>query len=84
MSQPKPWTPEKRSRIKAKIDKESARTAARLGAHSVWIIATFADGEFMHLQDGGSTPWNPKELYTQMLRATEMNEAADGDPGFVQ
>jgi len=84
MSEPKPWTPEKRSRVKVKVDKESARAAARLGAHSVWIIATFADGEFMHLQDGGSSPWPIKELYQQMLRATEMNEAADGDPGFVQ
>jgi hypothetical protein len=84
MSEPKPWAPERRSRVKAKLDKEAARAAARLGAHSVWIIATFADGEFMHLQDGGSSPWPLKELYQQMLRATEMNEIADDDPGFVQ
>jgi len=84
MSEPKPWTPERRSRVKAKVDKESARVAARLGAHSVWIIATFADGEFMHLQDGGSSPWPLKELYKNMLLVTQTNEAADGDPGFIQ
>lgn len=84
MNQPKPWPPEKRSRVKSKMEKEASRAAARLGAHTVWIIATFADGEFMHIQDGGSSPWPIEELYQAMLRTTEMNEASNGDPGFIQ
>jgi hypothetical protein len=49
-----PWTPEKRSSVKRKIDKEAARAAARLGAKTVLVIAFFADGEYLHLQDGGT------------------------------
>ena len=85
MTIPKPWPPERRSRVLAKINKESERAAARLGAAAVVIVAFYEEGEYLHMQDGGKSPMPFKELYRNLLSAAEMNEAAGGkDPGFIQ
>lgn len=77
---PTPWTPEKRSNIKRKIDKEAARAAARLGAATVTIIAFFPDGEYLHMQDGGTAPMPSLDLYTKLATAsTILNESGGED-----
>ncbi len=63
---PTPWTTEKRSQIKRKIDREAKHSAGRLGAAHVVVIAFFPDGEFLHMQDGGSAPMPFEQLYKQM------------------
>lgn len=81
-----PWDLGRRARAKAKIDKEAARAAARLGAEGVVIVAFYPDGDHFHMLDGGKSPMPLKELYKTLLMATEMNEAAPAgkDPGFIQ
>lgn len=65
---PSPWTPEKRSQIKRKIDKEAKRAAERLGASHVVAIVFFldGDGEHLHMQDGGTSPMSFADLYKKM------------------
>jgi NADPH-dependent 2,4-dienoyl-CoA reductase/sulfur reductase-like enzyme len=75
----KPWPPEKRSAVKRKIDKEAARAAARLGARSVLIVAFFADGEYLHMQDGGTAPMAAAELYKKLATSTTILEESGGN-----
>lgn len=77
MSQNTPWTPEQRSRKKAKLDKEAAKVAGRVGADHVIVIAFFPEGEFYHMMDGGSSPVPMKQLYSTML-ATHMKLELSG------
>lgn len=74
-----PWTPEKRAAVKRKIDKEAARTAARLGAAGVTIVAFFPDGEHLHMLDGGMSPMPHDELYKRLLTATEILKDSGGE-----
>lgn len=77
---PQPWTPEKRSAIKQKIDKECARAAARLGAKSVVIVAFFADGEYLHMQNGGKAPMASVDLWRRLATAeTILDESGGAD-----
>lgn len=76
---PTPWTPEKRSATKRKIDKEAKRAAERLGAATVAIIAFFPDGEFLHMQDGGTAPMGFKDLYAKMCSAMNILEQSAGE-----
>ena len=75
----KPWTPEKRSQVKRKIDKEAARTAKRLGAATVAIIAFFPEGEYLHMQDGGTAPMDLKKVYAKLASAHEIMESTGGE-----
>lgn len=79
-----PWDMARRQRVKAKIDKEAARAAARLGAQGVVIVAFFADGDHLHMQDGGMSPVPFAELYKTLLTATEAQAASPGkDVGYL-
>ena len=80
----KPWTPEKRSQIKRKIDKESVRAAARIGAKNTVIIAFFENGEFLHMQDGGVSPMPFAELYKMLLSATTILTESGGEDVALQ
>jgi hypothetical protein len=75
----KPWAPEKRNFVKRKIDKEAARAAARLGAKSVLIIAFFEDGEFLHMQDGGTAPMSTADLYKKLATAEIILDESGGE-----
>jgi len=75
----KPWPMERRSQIKKKIDREAARAAARLGAEAVMIVAFFKDGEYLHMQDGGTSPMPPAELYKKLATATSILEDSGGE-----
>lgn len=82
--EPKPWDEDRRARVKAKIDKESARAAARLGAEGVVIVAFFAEGEYLHMQDGGKSPMPFKELYQKLLAARQLLEESGGEDVKIQ
>lgn len=77
---PKPWAPERREQINRKINKECTRAKARLGAGCVVLIAVFPDGEYCHIQDGGSgeMPMPFEQLYLRMAAAKQINEASGG------
>jgi hypothetical protein len=81
---PQPWTPEKRSQVKRKIDKEAARAAARLGAKTVVIVAFFQDGNCMHMQDGGSAPMPFDKLYKQLSLAMTILDQSGGEDVRLQ
>lgn len=81
---PAPWTPAKRQNVKRKIDKEADRAAARLGAKAVVIIAFFPDGEYLHMQDGGTAPMELQKLYQQLATAHHVVEEAGGADVPVQ
>ena len=70
---------EKRSRVTAKIEKEADRTAARLGASHVVIIAFFVDGEHLHMQDGGKPPMEYEKLYQHLATAHQITTEAGGN-----
>jgi hypothetical protein len=74
-----PWTPERRSVIKRRIDKEAARAAARLNATTVLIVAFFEDGEYLHMQDGGSAPIDFSHVYKTLASATEILKESSGE-----
>jgi hypothetical protein len=75
---PDPWTPEKRSSIKHKIDKQAAYAAQKLGAKTVAIIAFFPDGEYLHMLDGGTAPMPLKDLYAKLQTVHEVVEQSGG------
>jgi hypothetical protein len=81
---PQPWTTEKRSQVKRKIDKEAKRAAERLGAATVAIIAFFPEGEFLHMQDGGTAPMDFKKLYTQLSVVMTTLEESGGEDVAIQ
>lgn len=76
----KPWSLNRRSQMVNKINKEAARAAARLGARTVSIIATFEDGEYVHILEGGKYPFaTPKETYERMVLMHKMMEQSGGE-----
>lgn len=79
-----PWTPDRRARIKRKIDSEADRAASRLGASHVTIIAFFQDGEYMHMLDGGTAPMAANEVYKQMTGVREILKQSGGEDVKVQ
>lgn len=84
MSEPKPWDIARRSRVKAKIDKEAARAAARLGARSAVLVVFFEEGDYLHMQDGGMAPMPFKELYARLLSMLEIMEQSGGEDVSMQ
>lgn len=77
---PQPWTKEKRSITKRKIDKEAERAAARLGASMVTILAWFpAGGEYLHMQDGGSAPMPSDALYKHLATVATILDKSGGE-----
>lgn len=50
------WTPQRRSVVKARIDKQAERARQKLGATAVITVAFFTDGRHMHVLDGGTAP----------------------------
>lgn len=81
---PNPWTPEKRSQVRRKIDKEAKRAAARLGASHVTIIAFFSDGEYEHMLDGGTAPMAAGDVYKQMTEVREILKQSGGEDVQIQ
>jgi len=81
-----PWDKEKRARVKGKVDKEADRAKARLGASHVVMIAFFADadGENLHMQDGGVAPMDLDHLYKMMLSVRGVLEASGGEDVAIQ
>lgn len=76
---PEPWTIEKRSRVSDKIKKEAVRVAARLGASHVVVVAFFADGDHLHMQDAGNPPMDYATLYKHLATAHQVVTEAGGD-----
>ena len=79
-----PWPMEKRQRIGRRIVKEAERTARRIGAKGVVIIAFFQEGEYVHVQDGGVSPVPFQDLYKRMLAGHDMMETAGSDDVNLQ
>ena len=76
---PQPWSHEKRTIVKRKIDKEADRAAARLGAKFVTMIVWFDGGDgYLHMQDGGRAPMSSNALYKQMATVATVLEDSDG------
>ena len=84
MSTPTPWTMERRSAFKRRIDKEAARVAGRIGATSVIIIAFARDGEYLHMQDGGTAPGDISQIYKMLITAHEGVASSGGIDVVVQ
>lgn len=76
--QPIPWTDEEIKLVKHRIDREAKRAAERIGAMSCIVIAFFEDGEYLHMQDGGSSPMPPEQLYKKLAAAFEMTDESSG------
>lgn len=77
---PNPWSPEKRAQVKRQIDKAAERAAAKLGASHVAIVAFFpADGEHLHMLDGGSAPMPFDKLYSHMATAMAVMDESGGE-----
>jgi len=81
---PEPWPPERRARMKARIDKAAKAAKNMLGAHTVVIIATFEDGEFLHMQDGGTSPMPLMELYARIQSSHQVMDVSDGKDVVIQ
>jgi hypothetical protein len=81
---PEPWSQERRARMKTRIDKAAKAAKSMLGAHTVVIIATFEDGEFLHMQDGGTSPMPLLELYQRIQSSHQIMEASDGEDVELQ
>jgi hypothetical protein len=73
----KMWPMEKRIQTRRWIEAEAKRAAARLGAHTVLIIASFTDSDgCINLLDGGTVPH--ADTFRRYLRAMETLEANGG------
>jgi len=73
----KMWPMEKRIRTRHRIEDEAKRAAARLGADTVMVIASFVDSDgYINLLDGGTVP--SPDTYRRYLRAMEILEANGG------
>ena len=68
-TQAKPWTPEDRDRVRAKLDREAEFVARRFHAAHLVVIAFFKDGEYMHCLEAGDPPTSFEELHKQCLTA---------------
>jgi hypothetical protein len=82
----KPWTDQKRLAIKSKIDKAAQAAAKTLGAEAVTIIAFFAEGDFLHMQDGGTSPMPSGQLYERLAEANGVKRTLiiDADDTFTK
>ncbi len=78
---PKPWDPAKRDRIKLAIDKLAARVRRELGAYSCLVLATFEDGEMLHIIDGGTAPTPSIAEFYDRAKAMHVREDR-ADAGF--
>ena len=65
---PKPWDGDKRDRMEKRVNKAAANACKTIGAKTVLIVATFEDGEYFHIVDGGTSPMPAAKLYAQMLQ----------------
>lgn len=63
---PAPWPAERRAHMEKLLTKEAAKVKRSIGAYTVMIVATFEDGEFLHMQDGGTSPMPLDEFYARM------------------
>lgn len=78
-SEPPPWSAEHRRWVKARIDDAAARAREALGAHDVLMVAWFQDiakPQFLHVQDGGTAPLPPEEVYLYLQGTVRVR-----DPG---
>ncbi len=72
-----PWSDERRSAAKKKIDKEVARVVEKLGARTVAMICFFdeAPGGHLIMLEGGTSPFPAGQLYAQLASIYAANEA---------
>lgn len=80
------WTHEQRSRKKREIDKAARKTAQRIGAASIVVVAFFPgpDTTSFHILEGGHAPMSPKDLYAKLLSAHEIVEQSGGEDVALQ
>ena len=84
---PDPYSFEKRSRIKRKIDKEAERLVGRVGAQGALVICFFQEGEYCHIQDGGAgilPAHDVREIYARMAQACNFLEESGGEDVAIQ
>lgn len=84
MNAPNPWTPEKRTKVKRRIDDEADLAAKRLGASHVTIIAFYEQGEYTHMMDGGTAPSGMDDVYKLMLSVRNILKESGGEDIKVQ
>lgn len=69
----KPWSNEKRAKIKKAIDKEAealVKKLHRFGCYTAMVIATFEDDidpTELHIQSGGRTPMPPADFLRRQI-----------------
>ncbi len=77
-----PWSDERRSAAKKKIDKEAARVVEKLGARTVAMICFFDEvpGGHLIMLEGGTAPFPAGELYVQLAQIYVANAAKQKGP----
>lgn len=67
-----------RDNIKMQIDSHAARSARRLKASHVLMIAFWEEDGQVYMQDGGTCPCDVVEVYNRLLAAYTMLEEPGG------
>jgi hypothetical protein len=78
---PKPWDQAKRERTKRAIDRVARWAQKELGAYSCLIVASFEDGEMLHLLDGGTSPTSSIAELCDRVKAMHLKDDV-ADSGF--
>lgn len=84
---PRPWDKDRRAATMAKVKKEAARAAARLGADGgAVVIVMYRDGEHLHILDGGSLPagLDLAQIYRMVLSSHAVVQDSGGEDVKVQ
>ena len=53
----------------------------KLGAVSCMMVVFFADGEYLHMIDGGTAPMPPGEVFAKCAAAYAIASDPDGESG---
>ncbi len=79
-----PWSVAKRAEIKADIDHAAGIAAKVLKAKHVMMVVFYEEGQYLHLQDGGTAPMAFEDVYLRMISAHQMMAETNGEDVGVQ
>jgi hypothetical protein len=74
------WNEDKQRAMKAKVDRELAKLAKKLGAHCIFAVAFFQDPfdpEILHQSAGGQLPYPPAQFFDRMAQLHREQESLE-------